>query len=226
MAGTSRRVMNTNRCAPVGEYAFTELMTRVPGRGHRDNPIEPAVEVVKILREGGVLQGLSPSPDRDGSQQQPPERSAERRITIFDGIFRVTQQMRQTNLPLDAVAALTAQHVEDPDLRPDLAEQRGYGRRATARFDGSGAIYTVPSRSPRCNAIRNEIAQLNQSIMTPYAERKSGLETELLKLHQSQTDDRPRPARQCSWCNKMDARWGVATAPAKIVQQPGSSFVL
>jgi hypothetical protein len=87
-------------------------MTRLAGRGRREDPVEPAVKVVKILRQGCVLPRPSPSPDRGGAQQQPPKRCAERRFAIFDGICRVAQQMRRADLPFDTMAALAAQHVE------------------------------------------------------------------------------------------------------------------
>jgi hypothetical protein len=55
--------------------------------------------IVKILLRGCVFQHLSPSPDRDGTQQQLPERRAERGIAAFDRFFRIAQQMRQVHRP-------------------------------------------------------------------------------------------------------------------------------
>ena len=50
-------------------------------------------------------------------------KSSEDDIATFHGIPRITQQMRQAHLPFHRVAALAAQHVGDPDRRPDGAEQ-------------------------------------------------------------------------------------------------------
>jgi hypothetical protein len=85
---------------PVGEHAFAQLSPPVANRDRRDDPVEASVEIVKILPEGCVLQRLSPSPDRDGTQQQLPERRPERGIAALNRVFRVTRQMRP--MPMSA----------------------------------------------------------------------------------------------------------------------------
>ncbi len=72
---------------PVGEHALAQLASRIAHRHGGDDPIEPSVEVGKILPQGGVLERLSSSSDRYRPQQQPPEWRAERGIAAFDGIF-------------------------------------------------------------------------------------------------------------------------------------------
>jgi hypothetical protein len=52
------------------------------------------------LLQGGILQRLAPPADRDGAQQQPPERRAERCVAAFDGAFRIPEQMRP--MPMSA----------------------------------------------------------------------------------------------------------------------------
>jgi hypothetical protein len=85
---------------PVGEHALAQLAARLANRDHRQDPVEPAVEVIEILLQGGVLQRLAPPADRDGAQQQPPERRAERCVAAFDGVFRIPEQMRP--MPMSA----------------------------------------------------------------------------------------------------------------------------
>jgi hypothetical protein len=103
---------------PVGEYAFAELMARRSNRDRRDDAIESAVEVVRILRPGRVFQHLSSSSDGDGAWQKPPERCVKRCIAIFDGIFRAAQQMHLADLPSDSV----------PCWLPSMPETQSSGR--------------------------------------------------------------------------------------------------
>jgi hypothetical protein len=84
---------------PVREHALMQLAARFTLRDGGHDPVEPTVEVIEVLLQGGILQRLSPPSDRDGPQQQPPERRAERRIAALDRVFRVAQQMRQAHLP-------------------------------------------------------------------------------------------------------------------------------
>jgi hypothetical protein len=91
---------------PVREHALMQLAARFTLRDGGHDPVEPTVEVIEVLLQGGILQRLSPPSDRDAlprvlgrPQQQPPERRAERRIAALDRVFRVAQQMRQAHLP-------------------------------------------------------------------------------------------------------------------------------
>jgi hypothetical protein len=61
---------------PVGEHALVQLADGLANRDHRQDSVEPAVEVIEILLQGSVLQRLAPPADRDGAQQEPPERHA------------------------------------------------------------------------------------------------------------------------------------------------------
>jgi hypothetical protein len=120
---------------PVGEHVFVQLAARFANRRRRHDPIEPTVEVIETVLQGGVLQRLASSTDGDGPQQQPAERRAERRIAALDGVFGIAEQMRQRDLPQDAMAALAAEHIGDPNLGADGAEQRGDHRLARAGLD-------------------------------------------------------------------------------------------
>jgi hypothetical protein len=79
---------------PVGEHALVQLAAPLADRDRRQDSVEPAVEIIEILLQGGVLQRLSAAADRDGAQQQPPERRAERRVAALDRVFRIAEQMR------------------------------------------------------------------------------------------------------------------------------------
>jgi hypothetical protein len=116
-------------------HTLVQLAARFANRDRRHDPIEPAVEVIEILLQGGVLQHLSPPTDRDSAQQQPPERHAECRIAALDGVLGVAQQVCQAHLPPHGVAALAAEHIGHPHLGPDRAEQCGYHGLAAAGFD-------------------------------------------------------------------------------------------
>jgi hypothetical protein len=83
--------------SPVGEHALVELAPRFANRDRRDDPVEPVVEVIEIRLQSGVLQRLPPPADRYGPQQPPAERRAERRVATLDRIFRVAEQVRQTD---------------------------------------------------------------------------------------------------------------------------------
>jgi hypothetical protein len=52
----------------VGEHAFAQLSPRFANRDRRHDPVEPTIEIIKILPEGCVLQHLSPSSGGDGAQ--------------------------------------------------------------------------------------------------------------------------------------------------------------
>jgi len=71
-----------------------QLAARFADRDRRHYPVEPAVKVIEVLLQGGVLQRLASLADGDGPQQQPPERRAERRIAALDRVFGVAEQMR------------------------------------------------------------------------------------------------------------------------------------
>jgi hypothetical protein len=70
----------------VGAHALVQPTSRLSDRDRRDDPVQPAIEIIQILLQGGVLQRRAPSSHRDGAQQQPPERRAERRVTAVDGV--------------------------------------------------------------------------------------------------------------------------------------------
>jgi hypothetical protein len=119
----------------VGEHALVQLAARFSERDRRHDPVESAVEVMEVLLQRHVFQRLSPPSDRHGPQQQPPERRAERRVAAVDSVCRIAQQMRQADLPFDAVAPLAGEHVGDPNLGPDRAEQGCHDSLAAAGFD-------------------------------------------------------------------------------------------
>ena len=75
---------------PVGEHAFVQLAAGFAHRDRRHDPIQPAVEVIEILLQCGVVQRLAPPSDGDGAQQQPLERGAEGGIAAFDGVLCIT----------------------------------------------------------------------------------------------------------------------------------------
>lgn len=105
--GTSRLVTNRKQVRPVGGHALAQLAARFAQWNRRHDPVEPAIQIGQVVLQRGVLQRLSSSPDRDGAQQQPPERDTESGIAALHSIARIAQRMRQTHLPFDGVAALS-----------------------------------------------------------------------------------------------------------------------
>jgi hypothetical protein len=79
---------------PVGEDALVQPAARLALRGRCHDPLKPAVDIVEILLESGVLQRLPPPSDRGWrAAAAATGTAAERGIAALDGVFRVTQQM-------------------------------------------------------------------------------------------------------------------------------------
>ncbi len=77
---------------------------------------------------------LAPPRQHDGTQQQRLHAWGEDRITRLDGVFAVTQLVRQTDLPEIGMPLLRAIQVGDPDARPMARHRLGdhAGRTAVA----------------------------------------------------------------------------------------------
>ena len=96
---------------PVCGDALAQLAPWFPHWNRCHDPVEPTIQVIQILRQGGILQSLSSSSDGDGAQQQSPEWRAECGVAALDRVGRIAQKVRQTDLPKDAMATLAPQHV-------------------------------------------------------------------------------------------------------------------
>jgi len=96
----------------------------VGGCQHHDR-VQLAIQPALIGAPRALGQMLAPSCQHNGTQQQRLHAWSENRIARLDGVFAVTQLVRQADLPEIAMPLLRAIQVRDPDARPMARHRLG-----------------------------------------------------------------------------------------------------